>query len=74
VDIDLRSFKSPKDALKVLKKRKQELEKEFEKIRKKVEKGELTKEEYEDRRKKLEREYVEVMDRIVQMSYISSQM
>jgi len=70
----LRSFKSPKDALKVLKKRKQELEKEFEKIRKKVEKGELTKEEYEDRRKKLEREYVEVMDRIVQMSYISSQM
>ncbi|HFC49620.1 MAG TPA: hypothetical protein ENJ59_02695 [Thermofilum sp.] len=74
MDIDLRSFKSPKDALKVLKKRKQELEKEFEKIRKKVEKGELTKEEYEDRRKKLEREYVEVMDRIVQMSYISSQM
>lgn len=70
----MRSFKSPKDALKVLKKRKQELEKEFEKIRKKVEKGELTKEEYEDRRKKLEREYVEVMDRIVQMSYISSQM
>ena len=30
--------------------------------------------EYEEKRKKLEREYVEVMDRIVQMSYISSQM
>ncbi|HDJ97334.1 MAG TPA: hypothetical protein ENG54_02595 [Thermofilum sp.] len=74
MDIDLRSFKSPKDALKALKKRKQELEKEFEEIRKKVEKGALTKEEYEERRKKLEREYVEVMDRIVQMSYISSQM
>ncbi|RLF25142.1 MAG: hypothetical protein DRN15_00335 [Thermoprotei archaeon] len=53
-----------------LKKRKVEIEKEFEELIKRRKRGEISEEEYEERKRKLEREYVEIMDRIVQMRYL----
>ncbi|HDM24125.1 hypothetical protein DRO02_00810 [archaeon] len=36
----------------------------------KYEKGEISKEEYEEKRRKIERKIVEVMDRLVQLGFI----
>jgi len=59
--------------LEKLKKRKEELERELEELVKMREKGEISEEEYEKRRRAIEREFVEIMDRLVQMRYITGE-
>jgi len=39
-------------------------------LKDKYEKGEISKEEYEEKRRKIERKIVEVMDRLVQLGFI----
>lgn len=56
-----------------LKKRRKELEKEMEALQKKFQKGEIERGEYESRRKAIEREFIEVMDRLVQMRYVTGE-
>jgi len=56
-----------------LKKRGKELEKEMEALQKKFQKGEIGREEYEFKRKAIEREFIEVMDRLVQMRYVTGE-
>jgi len=59
--------------LEKLKKRKEELERELEELVKMRERGEISEEEYEKRRRAIEREFVEIMDRLVQMRYITGE-
>jgi|GEM_PF-1228905 uncharacterized membrane protein len=60
------------EQLKRLEREKERLEKEYEELKKSFEKGEVGKEEYEKRKHDIEREFVEVMDRIVQYKAFSN--
>jgi len=70
VTFSLTDFKDPREALKMLERRKKELEEEMERLLKKLERGEIGEEEFNERRVKIEREFVEIMDRIVQLRFI----
>jgi len=70
VTFSLADFKDPREALRMLEKRKKELEEEMERLLKKLERGEIGEEEFNERRVKIEREFVEIMDRIVQLRFI----
>ncbi|MGQ9478859.1 MAG: SHOCT domain-containing protein [Thermoproteota archaeon] len=61
-----------KDRLKQLEKEKERLEREYEDLQKRFERGEISREEYENRKHDIEREFVEVMDRIAQYKAFSS--
>ena len=65
--------KDPFKIMKELQKKKEELEKEMEKLLKLKKEGKISEEEFEKRKKKIEREFVEVMDRLVQMRYITGE-
>ena len=62
-----------RDYIKRLHERKKEIEREFEKLLEERKRGLISEEEYERRKRKLEREYVEIMDRLVQMRYLSGE-
>jgi len=49
---------------------KKKTEDEYDAIRRMHDNGELSEEEFERRRHELERQFVEIMDRIAQMSYL----
>lgn len=73
--VELFTLIGPPDSeerLKRLEKEKERLEKEYEELQKKFEEGKISKEEYEKRKHDIEREFVEVMDRIVQYKAFSS--
>ena len=70
--VSLYEFKDPKEALKALEKRQKELVKELEELIKKRERGEISEEEFSAQKTRLEREYVEVMDRLTQLRFIVS--
>ncbi|MCC6064435.1 MAG: hypothetical protein LM576_00495 [Thermofilum sp.] len=70
--VSLYEFKDPKEALKALEKRQKELVKELEELIKKRERGEISEEEFYAQKTRLEREYVEVMDRLTQLRFIVS--
>ncbi|MEM1509050.1 MAG: hypothetical protein QW291_04695 [Thermofilaceae archaeon] len=72
MDLSFRDFKDPREALKALEKRKKELEDELEKLVKRKNKGEINEEEFHEYRNKIEREYIEVMDRLAQLRFIIS--
>ncbi|MCD6562316.1 MAG: hypothetical protein J7K23_00165 [Thermoproteales archaeon] len=69
--MSLAGYKSPEEALKKLSKRKKEIEMEFEFLHKKLEKGEIDKNVFDERKKKLEKEFIEIMDRLAQLKYIT---
>ena len=71
--MSLNKFKSLKEALEYYKKRRKELEEEMEYLHDLREKGKISEEEFEERKKKIEREFIEVMDRITQLNYIANQ-
>ncbi len=56
---------------KSLNKRKDELVKEIKKLDKLKEKGEISEEEYQEKRYVIERELVEIMDRLTQLGFLS---
>lgn len=66
----MRDFKDPKEALKALEKRQRELEKEMDELVRKKERGEISEEEFGERKVKIEREFIEVMDRLMQLRFI----
>jgi len=68
--LNLRDFDSPEKAFKALMRRKKEIEKELGKLNGLKEEGRISEEEYEERRKNLEREFVEIMDRLVQIRFL----
>lgn len=49
---------------------KKRLEKEFEALQERKKNGEVSSDDYEKRKHEIEREFVEVMDRLAQMSYL----
>ncbi|MGQ9514401.1 MAG: hypothetical protein ACUVTL_05060 [Thermoproteota archaeon] len=55
--------------IKGLERRKKELEELFDSLEKKHKSGEVSEEEYKSERKKIEREFVEVMDRLTQYRF-----
>ncbi|WP_449462624.1 hypothetical protein PQ610_00705 [Tardisphaera miroshnichenkoae] len=61
----------PEEALKQLQQRKDELTKRIEELQEQHERGLISDQDYEARLKELEREVVEVMDRIVQMEFLT---
>ncbi|MCD6510312.1 MAG: hypothetical protein J7L11_08015 [Thermoprotei archaeon] len=62
-----------KKYVKSLKQRKKDIENRFMELLNLKKNGKISDEEYEERRKKLEREYVEVMDRLAQMRYFTGE-
>jgi len=66
-------MKDAQEYLKELLRKKEELEKKMEILNKKKNKKQITDEEYQKERKKIEREFIEVMDRLAQMRYIVGQ-
>ena len=50
---------------------KKRLENEFDLLQKRRDSGEVTDEDYEKRKHDIEREFVEVMDRLAQVSYLT---
>lgn len=62
--------KAMKQKLKELEKRRDELLKELKELKRRFENKELSQEEYEIKRHGLEREIVEVMDRLVQIQFL----
>lgn len=66
----IHELKEVKDAAKQLRRRKEELEREMEHILKKFERKEVEEKEFLEKKHKIEREYVEVMDRLAQLKYI----
>ncbi|MGQ9596427.1 MAG: hypothetical protein ACUVQY_00690 [Thermoproteota archaeon] len=62
------------DRLKHLERERKRIEREYEELQKRFEKGAIGKEEYEKRKHDLEREFVEVMDRIAQYKAFSGGM
>lgn len=68
----MHEYKDPREALKALERRQKELVKELEELIKKKERGEISEEEFNAQRVRLEREYVEVMDRLTQLRFIVS--
>lgn len=69
--MNLSQFKDPKDALKYLKKERKRLEKEMELLLKKRDRGEIDDEEFNSKKREIERKFIEIMDRIAQMKYLS---
>ena len=69
--ISLRDFKSPEEALKALEKRRKEIEEEILSLASKRDRGELGEEEFFERKAKLEREFIEIMDRLAQLRFIA---
>lgn len=63
-----------KERVKELQRRKDELLDELKELDKKRESGEISEEEYKERRHTIERGLVEVMDRLAQMRFIISGM
>ncbi len=72
MDPSFRDFKDPREALKALEKRKKELEEELERLVKRKDRGEISEEEFHEYKGKIEREYIEVMDRLAQLRFIVS--
>jgi CRISPR/Cas system-associated protein Cas5 (RAMP superfamily) len=64
--------KAMKQKLKELEKRRDQLLEELRNLKRRYEKKELSKEEYEIKRHGVEREIVEVMDRMVQIQFLLS--
>ncbi len=62
-----------KKYVKKLKQRKKEIESEYARLTNMWKRGKISNEEYEQRKRKLEREYVEVMDRLAQMRYFTGE-
>lgn len=62
--------KAMKQKLKELEKRRDELLKELKELKRRFESKELSQEEYEIKRHGVEREIVEVMDRLVQIQFL----
>ncbi|MEM3027921.1 MAG: hypothetical protein QW220_04250 [Candidatus Bathyarchaeia archaeon] len=62
--------KAMKQKLKELEKRRDELLKELKELKRRFENKELSQEEYEIKRHGVEREIVEVMDRLVQIQFL----
>ena len=65
--------KDPKEYLSILEKEKERLEKEMEALIEKRNKGEISEEEFNEAKKRIERKFIEVMDRIVQLRYITGE-
>lgn len=63
-----------KGRMKELERRRDDLLNEFKELEKKSESGEVSEEEYKERRHTIERELVEIMDRLIQMGFIMSGM
>ncbi len=59
-----------KSTIEELTKEKDRLVEELLSLKAKYEKGEISKEEYEEKRREIERKIVEVMDRLVQLGFI----
>lgn len=72
MDLSFRDFKDPREALKALEKKKKELEEELERLVKRKNEGEISEEEFHECKSKIEREYIEVMDRLAQLRFIVS--
>jgi len=70
VGISLRDFKDPREALKALEKRRKELIEELERLVEKRKRGEIGEEEFAEKKSQLEREFIEVMDRLAQLRFI----
>ena len=68
--ISLSDFKDPREALRALEKRRKELEDELEELIKRRDRGEIGEEEFNERKLKLEREFIEIMDRLAQLRFI----
>ncbi|RLE87541.1 MAG: hypothetical protein DRJ96_03490 [Thermoprotei archaeon] len=68
--ISLRDFKDPREALKALEKRRKELIEELERLVEKRKRGEIGEEEFAEKKSQLEREFIEVMDRLAQLRFI----
>jgi len=68
--ISIRDYKSPEEALKALEKRRAEIEKEMELLVSKRDSGEISEDEFLERKAGLEREFIEVMDRLTQLRFI----
>jgi len=62
--------KSPQEALEKLLKKKEELEKEMEELIEKKNKGIISQEDFNKKKRDIEKKYIEVMDRIAQLKYI----
>jgi len=60
--------------IKALEKRRKELELEAESLKEQLDRGEITKEEYNRRMKELKREFIEVMDRLTQLKFIAGEL
>ncbi len=66
-------FPDAEEELRRLLKEKERIEREFEELLKLRREGTISEEEFSERKYRLEREFVEVMDRIVQLRFILSQ-
>ena len=69
--MELSQFKDPKNALKYLKKEKKKLEEEMEQLLKRRDRGEISEKEFNSKKREIERRFIEIMDRIAQMKYLS---
>ncbi|MGC8601923.1 MAG: hypothetical protein ACP5GO_06215 [Thermoprotei archaeon] len=63
--------RTPEEMLNELNRRREELTQKLEELQRQHEKGLISDEEYANESKKIQRELVEVMDRIVQMEFLS---
>ncbi|MEM2841835.1 MAG: hypothetical protein QW201_00815 [Thermoproteota archaeon] len=61
------------DELKRLISEKKRLEESFEDLQKLFKSGKISEQEYNERRRSIEREFVEVMDRLVQIRFIAGE-
>ena len=69
--MSLSEYKSPEEAFKKLSKRRKEIEAEFEQLHKSLENGEIDKKVFNEKKRKLEKEFIEIMDRLAQLRYIT---
>ncbi len=63
--------RTPEEMLNELNRKREELTQKLEELQRQHEKGLISDEEYANESKKIQRELVEVMDRIVQMEFLS---
>ncbi len=70
--VSLAGFKDPREALRALEKRRKELENELMELVRRRERGEIGEEEFQEAKLRLEREFIEVMDRLAQLRFIVS--
>jgi len=61
------------DELKRLISEKKRIEESFEDLQKLLKSGKISEQEYNERRRSIEREFVEVMDRLVQIRFIAGE-